>query len=85
MNTKPPADNNVTSVWTPADEARLQELAERKRRIYAAHMDALHEVMLMIVGSESDPPINEMVNRMTAYSDNLIAALTPFATPKGSA
>jgi hypothetical protein len=49
MNTRPPEPSSARSVWTIQDEARLQELMDRKKRIYDEHMAFLMDSLRPIV------------------------------------
>lgn len=45
MNTKPPVDPSVRSVWTNDEEARWKELDERRGRIRGENIQRINELL----------------------------------------
>lgn len=75
MNTKPPANDDKTrSIWTAQDEARLQELTDRRTRIMAAHRQRLEDVLLPMFEGLSPPEVDAVIN----CAEQLRDALAPF-------
>ena len=68
----------VRSRWTPDDEARLKELAERKARIYSDNIGLLSEALSGC--TESGGGNRAVAEFLSQNADAVLFALEPFAS-----
>ena len=76
-DTRPPAPSTVRSRWTSKDEATLQELLERKKRIDQQNREPL-QILVACGGSIDGCDIDLLTDWLVENATRLRALLAPF-------
>lgn len=74
---------SVRSVWTPADEAKLLDLQERKNRIMGEARERVSEVVAIVMEHASEVNFMseaQLVNWAIGNADALTEVLAPFCS-----